>query len=75
MRELLKLCGRPDWRQGFVTDNGNPVLDVHGLTILDPPALETQINQIAGVVSVGIFTRRPADVLLVGDKNGVQTIR
>ncbi|MGB9430009.1 MAG: ribose-5-phosphate isomerase RpiA [Gammaproteobacteria bacterium] len=74
-RELVKLGGRPDWRQGFVTDNGNPILDVHGLTILDPPALEAQINQITGVVSMGLFARRPADVLLVGDKNGVQTIR
>ncbi len=74
VRELVKLCGRPDWHQGFVSDNGNQILDVHGLTILDPPALETEINQIAGVVSVGIFARRPADVLLVGRVDRVETV-
>ncbi|HKT32828.1 MAG TPA: ribose-5-phosphate isomerase RpiA [Gammaproteobacteria bacterium] len=74
-RELVKLGGRPDWRQGFVTDNGNHILDVHNLTILDPPALEAEINQIAGVVTVGIFARRPADVLLVGGAGSVQTIQ
>lgn len=73
-RELVKLGGRPDWRQGFVTDNGNQILDVHGLTILDPPALEAEINQIAGVVTVGIFARRPADVLLVGYADRVEKI-
>lgn len=71
-RELVKLGGRPDWRQGFTTDNGNQILDVHGLTILDPPALEAEINQIAGVVCVGLFARRPADVLLVGESNSVR---
>lgn len=71
-RELVKLGGIPDWRQGFVTDNGNHILDVHGLTILDPPALEAEINQIPGVVTVGLFARRPADVLLVGHKDGVE---
>ena len=74
-RELVKLKGRPDWRQGFVTDNGNHILDVHGLTILDPPALEAEINQITGVVSVGLFARRPADVLLIGRADRVDTIR
>lgn len=74
-RELVKLGGRPDWREGFVTDNGNLILDVHGLNITDPPALETAINQIAGVVSVGIFAQRPADVLLVGHPDRVETIR
>lgn len=73
-RELVKLGGRPDWRQGLVTDNGNQILDVHGLTILDPPALEAEINQIAGVVTVGIFARRPADVLLVGHADRVEKI-
>lgn len=73
-RKLVKLGGRPDWRQGFVTDNGNHILDVHGLTILDPPALEAEINQITGVVSVGLFARRPADVLLVGYGDRVETI-
>ena len=74
-RELVRLGGRPDWRRGFVTDNGNHILDVHGLTILDPPTLEAEINQIAGVVTVGIFARRPADVLLVGHADKVETIR
>jgi len=73
-RELVKLGGRPDWRQGFVTDNGNVILDIHGLTILDPPALEAEINQITGVVSVGLFARRPADVLLVGYGDRVEKI-
>ena len=57
-----------------VTDNGNHILDVHGLTITDPPALEKQLNQIAGVVTVGLFANRPADVLLVGTHNGVMEI-
>ena len=74
-RELVKLGGRPDWRSGFVTDNGNVILDVHGLSIMDPPRLESEINQITGVVCVGIFARRPADVLLVGAAHGVQMLR
>ncbi|MGA9854993.1 MAG: ribose-5-phosphate isomerase RpiA [Gammaproteobacteria bacterium] len=73
-RELVKLGGRPDWRSGFTTDNGNVILDVYGLRILDPPALEAEINQITGVVSVGIFARRPADVLLVGHADGVEQL-
>ena|SRR5487761_896618 len=73
-RELVKLGGLPDWRSGFTTDNGNHILDVHGLTILDPPALEAQINQITGVVNVGLFARRPADVLLVGYGDRVEKI-
>lgn len=74
-RQLVKLGGQPDWREGFVTDNGNLILDVHNLSIIDPPQLETTINQIAGVVSVGLFARRPADVLLIGSANGVRVIR
>ncbi|HET7650711.1 MAG TPA: ribose-5-phosphate isomerase RpiA [Gammaproteobacteria bacterium] len=74
-RELVKLGGRPDWREGFVTDNGNVILDVHGLAITDPPQLETTINQIAGVVTVGLFARRPADLLLVGGADGVKVMR
>lgn len=73
-RELVKLGGQPEWRQGFTTDNGNVILDVHGLRILDPPALEATINNIAGVVCVGIFARRPADVLLVGYADRVEKI-
>ncbi|HEX6549428.1 MAG TPA: ribose-5-phosphate isomerase RpiA [Gammaproteobacteria bacterium] len=74
-RQLVKLGGQPDWREGFVTDNGNLILDVHNLSIVDPPQLETTINQIAGVVSVGLFAHRPADVLLVGSNDGVRVIR
>ena len=74
-RQLVKLGGQPEWRQGFVTDNGNVILDVHGLTILDPPKLEAQIDGIAGVVCTGIFARRPADVLLIAREDRVETIR
>jgi ribose 5-phosphate isomerase A len=73
-RRLLTLGGQPVWRDGFVTDNGNVILDVHNLEILDPPALESEINQIPGVVTVGLFARRPADVLLVGGADGVERI-
>lgn len=69
-RELAKLGGRPVWREGVVTDNGNVILDVQGLNITDPSGLETAINQIVGVVSNGLFARRPADVLLLGDSSG-----
>ena len=62
------------WRDGFVTDNGNLILDVHGLEILAPAALEQQINNIPGVVTVGIFALRPADVLILGTPQGPQTL-
>jgi len=65
-RQLVKLGGQPVWRDGVVTDNGNVILDVHGLRIVDPPALETELNQITGVVCVGLFARRKADVVLIG---------
>jgi ribose 5-phosphate isomerase A len=66
-RELVRLTGgQPVWREGVVTDNGNCVLDVHGLAIRDPEAMETAINQVPGVVSVGLFAHRPADVVIVG---------
>ena len=66
-RELVRLSGgQPVWRDGVVTDNGNLILDVHNLSIIDPVALEREINQIPGVVSVGLFARRPADVVIVG---------
>jgi len=74
-RELVKLGGRPALRQGFTTDNGNLILDVHGLTILKPAELETRLNQIPGVVTNGIFALRPADVLLLGGASGVRTIK
>jgi ribose 5-phosphate isomerase A len=73
-RELVRLGGQPAWRMGFITDNGNVILDVAGLVIEDPQALETTINQIAGVVTVGLFARRGADVMLVGTDTGVQTL-
>jgi ribose 5-phosphate isomerase A len=73
-RELVARGGRPEWRSGFVTDNGNHILDVHGLQITDAVALERELNQIAGVVTVGLFAARPADVLLIGSAHGVRTL-
>jgi ribose 5-phosphate isomerase A len=73
-RQLLAYGGRPVWRQGLVTDNGNHILDVHGLTIEDPPALERELNQLAGVVTVGLFALRPADVLILGTGDGVKVL-
>lgn len=73
-RELAKLGGQPEWRMGFTTDNGNLILDVRGLSILNPVELETKINQIAGVVTVGLFAHRGADVVLVGSDQGVRTL-
>jgi len=73
-RRLARLGGEPVLREGFVTDNGNQILDVRGLTIEDPAALETEVNQITGVVTVGLFAHRPADVLLVGSASGVVTL-
>ena len=69
-RELVKLGGMPEYREGVVTDNGNVILDVHKLKILDPVTLEQQLNQIAGVVTNGLFAQRGADVVLVGQKTG-----
>ena len=73
-RELAKLGGTPVLREGFVTDNGNLILDVKGLAITDPKGLEAQINQITGVVTNGLFAVRPANVLLLGTSEGVKTI-
>lgn len=73
-RELAKLEGMPVWRQDFVTDNGNIILDVQDLEITDPKALETHINGIVGVVTNGLFANRGADVVLMGTENGVETI-
>ncbi len=74
-RQMVKLGGMPRLRQGFSTDNGNLIIDVHGLSIVDPVALESRINNIAGVVTVGLFAQRPADVLLLGGAEGVRTLR
>jgi ribose 5-phosphate isomerase A len=73
VRRLRTFGGRAVWRRACVTDNGNHVLDVHDLQIPDPAALERELNQIAGVVSVGLFALRPADVLIVGTPRGVET--
>ncbi|MHB8492980.1 MAG: ribose-5-phosphate isomerase RpiA [Casimicrobiaceae bacterium] len=73
-RELVLLGGYPAWRMGLTTDNGNVILDVSGLSIVDPGALEDRINGIAGVVTVGLFARRGADVILLGGDDGVRTI-
>jgi ribose 5-phosphate isomerase A len=73
-RELVRLGGHPELRQGFATDNGNIILDVRGLAIVNPVALEGEINQIAGVVANGLFARRGADVLLLGTRDGVKTL-
>ncbi|ROQ18033.1 ribose-5-phosphate isomerase [Marinimicrobium koreense] len=74
-RELVKLGGDPVYRTGVVTDNGNVILDVHHLEIMEPKKLEAEINQIAGVVTNGLFARRGADVLLLGTAEGVKTIK
>jgi ribose 5-phosphate isomerase A len=74
-RQLMKLGGQPVLREAFITDNGKPILDVHGLRILDPPALEATINGIAGVVTVGLFAQRAADIVLVGDAGGVRRLK
>lgn len=73
-REMVKLGGHPTLREGFITDNGNIILDVTGLEITDPVAMETHINQLAGVVTVGLFANRPADVLILGTPGGAQIV-
>jgi ribose 5-phosphate isomerase A len=74
-REVVKLGGAPVYREAVITDNGNVILDVHNLQIVDPVAMETAINQITGVVTNGLFAIRPADVLLLGTNTGVKTIK
>ena len=71
-RTLLRMGGQPVLRENYKTDNGNLILDCHGLTIMDPPALEAELNNVAGAVTNGLFARRPADVLLLGSPNGVE---
>jgi ribose 5-phosphate isomerase A len=73
-REMLRRGAQPELRPSFKTDNGNLILDCHGLTILNPPELEADLNNLAGLVTNGIFARRPADVLLLGEAGGVRTI-
>ena len=74
-RQMVKAGGQPILREGFLTDNGNHIIDVHNLKIANPLELETRFNQIAGVVTVGIFAHRPADVLLIGGASGVKTMQ
>jgi len=73
-RQLVKIGGKPIWREGFVTDNGNLILDVHNLQIMEPVKLETQLNEITGVVTNGLFASRPADILLLGSDKGVKKL-
>ena len=73
-RELVKLGGRPVYRDGFVTDNGNVILDVHDMSIVDPRGLENQLNNLTGVVTNGLFAIKPADVLLLGTQNGIKKL-
>ena len=74
-REMVKLGGDPVYRQGVVTDNGNVIIDVHNLVILDPKALESQINAIVGVVTNGLFALRSADILVLGSSDGIKVIQ
>ena len=74
-RQLLKLRAQPVWREGFITDNGNHILDVHDLAIPNPLEMETRLNQVPGVVTVGIFAHRAADVLLIAGDDGVREMR
>ena len=74
-RRMLKMRGQPIWREGFITDNGNHILDVHNLQIANPIDMEARINRIPGVVTVGLFADRPADILLIADDNGVREMR
>ena len=73
-REIIKYHGQPVYRENFVTDNGNEIIDIHNLDIIDPIQLENDLNQIPGVVTVGIFARRKADVLLIAGEHGVDEI-
>jgi len=73
-RELAKLGGTPVWRQEFITDNGNVILDVQGLSIVNPVEFEDRVRALVGVVTVGLFARRGADVILMGTDDGVQTL-
>lgn len=73
-REIIKLGGQPILREGFTTDNGNIILDVHNLSILNPVELEQELNKLAGVVTNGLFAQRPADILLLASDNGIQIL-
>ena len=72
--ELLKRGGQPIYREGFTTDNGNIILDIHNMEITEPVKLEQELNDIPGVITVGLFAKRPADVLLLGTEDGVKKL-
>jgi ribose 5-phosphate isomerase A len=74
-RKLVKLRTQPIWREGFVTDNGNHILDVHGMHISNALETETRLNQIPGIITVGLFAHRPADILLIADDSGIREMR
>jgi len=74
-RRMLKMRGQPIWREGFITDNGNHILDIHDLQIHNPLEMEARINRIPGVVTVGLFADRPADILLIAGEDGVREMR
>jgi len=74
-RKLVKLRAQPIWREGFVTDNGNHILDVHDMHIGNPLEMETRLNQIPGIITVGLFAHRPADILLIADDSGIREMR
>ena len=73
-RQFVKLRGQPVWRENFTTDNGNQIIDVHNLQITNPVELESRLNQIPGIVTVGIFANRPADVILMADDKGIRRL-
>ncbi|MBP1149482.1 MULTISPECIES: ribose-5-phosphate isomerase RpiA [unclassified Methylocaldum] len=73
-RQLVKLGGQPQWRENYITDNGNQILDVHNLNILNPVEMEREINNIPGVVTVGLFALRGADIVLLGGESGVRKL-
>ncbi len=73
-RQFVRLRGQPIWREGFTTDNGNQILDIHNLQITNPVELETRLNQIPGIVTVGLFANRPADVILMADEHEVKRL-
>jgi ribose 5-phosphate isomerase A len=74
-RKLVKLRTQPIWREGFVTDNGNHIIDVHGMQISNALEMETRLNQIPGIITVGLFAHRPADILLIADDSGIREMR
>ena len=74
-RKFLQLRAQPIWRENFVTDNGNHILDIHDLSISNPIEMENRLNQVPGILTVGIFAQRPADILLIGSDTGVRELR